>query len=189
MTNITRSPGSIKSVTAAVFVAPRLAPPVAGPDGKVAANAQPTEQKRGPEELNALRQVVVNALGLKLAAGQTLDSVVALQEMPFAAAPVSQEIKAIQSENRVQGWIEVASKWTAVLGSALVLLIFLRVLSKQKPEPVPVEVLSMPPEMAARSLQNGSAVTPDMLNQLIRQKPANIGTALRDWVATPAAKN
>lgn len=189
MTNVTRTPGSIKNVTAAVFVAPRLAPPAAGPDGKVAADAQPTEQKRAPEELNALRQVVVNALGLKLAPGQTLESVVALQEMPFAAAPVSQQIQAIQTENRVQGWIEVASKWTAVLGAVAVLFIFLRVLAKQKPEPVPVEVLSMPPEMAARSLQNGSAVTPEMLNQLIRQKPANIGSALRDWVATPAAKN
>ena len=29
-----------------------------------------------------------------------------------------------------------------------------------------------------------------LLNRLIREKPANIGTALRDWVATtPAAKN
>lgn len=188
-TNTTRNPGTIKNLTAAVFVAPRLAPPAPGPDGKVAADAQPTEQKRAPEELNALRQVVVNALGLKLAPGQTLESVVALQEMPFAVTPVSQQIQAIQTENRVQGWIEVASKWTAVLGAAMVLLIFLRVLAKQKPEPVPVEVLSMPPEMAARSLQHGSAVTPEMLNQLIRQKPANIGTALRDWVATPAAKN
>jgi flagellar M-ring protein FliF len=188
-TNTTRNPGSIKSVTAAVFVAPRLAPPVAGPDGKVAVDAQPTEQKRAPEELNALRQVVVNALGLKLSPGQTLESMVALQEMPFMVTPVSQQIQAIQTENRVQGWIEVASKWSAVLGAGIVLLIFLRVLSKQKPEPVPVEVLSMPPEMAARTLQNGSAVTPEMLNQLIRQKPANIGTALRDWVATPAAKN
>jgi flagellar M-ring protein FliF len=67
-----------------------------------------------------------------------------------------------------------------------VLLIFLRLLSRQKPEPVPVEVLAMPPEMAARSLQIGSAVTPEMLNELIKQKPVNIGTALRDWVGTPA---
>lgn len=188
-TNTTRNPGSIKSVTAAVFVAPRLTPPVAGPDGKIAPDAQPTELKRAPEELNALRQVVVNALGLKLSAGQTLESVVALQEMPFASVPVSEQIHAIQSENRIQGWIEVASKWTAVLGAAIVLLIFLRVLSKQKPEAVPVEILTMPTDSSGRTLQNGSAVTPEMLNQLIRQKPANIGTALRDWVATPAAKN
>ncbi|MBI2516384.1 MAG: flagellar M-ring protein FliF [Opitutae bacterium] len=187
-TNVTRNPGSIKNVTAAVFVAPHVVPAAPSADGKAPAT-EAQVQKRTPEELNALRQVVVNALGLKLAPGQTLESIVALQEMPFAAEPVSQQIQAIQSENRVQGWIDLGSKWTAILGAAAVLLIFLRMLSKQKPEPVPVEVLSMPPDMAARSLQNGSAVTPEMLNQLIRQKPANIGTALRDWVAAPSAKN
>lgn len=187
-TNVTRNPGTIKNITAAVFVAPRVAPAAPAAGGETPA-AEPQVQKRTPEELNALRQVVVNALGLRLAPGQTLESVVALQELPFAAEPVSQQIQAIQSENRVQGWIEVGSKWTAVLGAAAVLLIFLRVLSKQKPETVPVEVLTMPPDLAARSLQNGSAVTPEMLNQLIRQKPANIGTALRDWVAVPTAKN
>ena len=83
----------------------------------------------------------------------------------------------------------MASRWTAVVGAAMVLLLFLRILSKQKPEAIPVEVLSMPPDMAARSLQNGNSITPDMLNQLIRQKPANIGTALRDWAAAPATKN
>ncbi len=186
-TNITRNPGTIKNVTAAVFVAPRMAPAPVGADGK--ATGEPQVQKRTPEELNALRQVVVNALGLKLSPGQTMDSIVALQETTFAAEPVAQEVQAIAKENRLQGWVEVASKWSAVIGAAGVLLVFMKILSKQKPEPVPVEVLSMSPDLAARSLQNGNGVTADMLNQLIRQKPANIGTALREWVGTPSAKN
>jgi len=185
-TNITRNPGTIKNVTASVMIAPRLVPPPAGSP----AGTQPTQQKRTPEELTALRQVVVNALGLKATPGQELDSIVALQELPFAVEPVAETVSAIQNETRMQGWIEVASRWAAVAGAAVVLLVFLRLLSKQKPETVPVEVFAMPPDLAARQLQNGSAITPDMLNQLIRQKPANIGTALRDWVANPpAAKN
>jgi flagellar M-ring protein FliF len=186
-TNITRNPGAIRNVTCAVFIAPRVTPGAVGADGKTA--GEPQVQKRTPEELSALRQVVVNALGLKLAAGQSLDSIVALQETTFAAEPVSQQVQAIQSENRMQGWVEVASKWSAVIGAAAVLLVFMRILSKQRPEPVPVEILSMSPDLAARSLQNGSSITPDMLNQLIRQKPANVGTALREWVGSPAAKN
>ncbi|HLP24885.1 MAG TPA: flagellar basal-body MS-ring/collar protein FliF, partial [Acidobacteriota bacterium] len=151
-TNITRNPGTIKNVTASVMIAPRMVPPPAGsPVG-----TQPTQQKRTPEELNALRQVVVNALGLKAAPGQELDSIVALQEMPFAVEPISQTVEAIQSETRVQGWIEVASRWAAVAGAAIALLVFLRLLSKQKPETVPVEVFAMPPDLAARQLQNGS---------------------------------
>jgi flagellar M-ring protein FliF len=184
-TSVTRTPGAIKGVTASVLVAPR--PAAAAPGA--AAGAAPAEQKRTPEELNSLRQVVVNALGLKLAPGQSLDSIVALQEMPFSAPPISQQVEAIQSETRLQGWIEVASRWAAVLGAGVVLLVFLRLLSRQKPEPVPVEVLSLPPELAARTLQAGSSVTPELLNQLIRQKPANVGTALRDWAGAPSAKN
>lgn len=184
-TSITRNPGTIKNVSASVLISPRLVPPPAG----AAPGTAPTQEKRTPEELTALRQVVVNALGLKVAPGQELDSLVSLQEMPFAVEPVSQTVEAIQNETRIQGWMEAASKWAAVGGAAVALLLFLRLLSKQKPEPVPVEVFAMSPEIAARSLQGGSQITPEMLNQLIRQKPANIGTALRDWVATPAAKN
>jgi flagellar M-ring protein FliF len=184
-TNTTRAPGSIKNVTASVLIAPRMIPPPAGsPPGTA-----PTEQKRTPDELTALRQVVINALGLKPAPGQGLESIVALQEMTFAVEPITEQVQALQKENRMQGWIEAGSRWTAVVGAIAVLLIFLRVLSKQKPEPVPVEILSMPVDNGTRALQSGKGVTPEMLNQLIRQKPANIGTALRDWVATPAAKN
>ena len=179
LTNTTRNPGTIRSLSAAVFIAPRAAP-AAGAEAAAA-------PKRTPEELAALRQVVINALGLKPAAGQSLDSLVTLQEMPFAAEPVTAQVAAIQAENRWQGWLDAGSRWTAVVGAGLVLLVFLRLLARQKPEPVPVEVLSMPPELAARSLPSSGQVTPEMLNELIRQKPANIGSALRDWVAT--AKN
>ena len=183
-TNVTRNPGTIKNVTASVLIAPRTAPAAGAAPG-----AAPVEQKRTPEELATLRQVVVNALGLKLAAGQNLDAVVALQEMAFIVEPIADQVTALQKENRVQGWMEAGSRWTAIVGAVAVLLIFLRILSKQKPEPVPVEILTLPSDNATRALQNGRGVTPEMLNQLIRQKPANIGTALRDWVATPAAKN
>ncbi len=188
LTSTTRNPGTIKNVTAAVMVAQRapLAVAAATPaDG--AAAPQPQPRPRSAEELNALRQVVVNALGLKPEPGQSLDSIVTLQEVAFAAEPVTEQLQAIQAENKWQGWIEAASRWSAVAGAGVVLLVFLRMLSRQKPEPVPVEVLAMPPELAARSLQNGSTITPEMLNELIRQKPTNIGTALRDWVGTPPA--
>ena len=188
-TNITRNPGTVKSLTAAVFVAPRLVPAAAAPDAK-GPPAEPTVQKRTPEELTALRQLVINALGLRPLPGQSLDSLVSLQEMPFqAAAPLPVQLEALQSEGRLQGWLDVASHWAAVAGAAAVLLMFWRLLSRQKPEPVPVEVLSMTPDAAARSLPNSNSVTPELLNELIRQKPANIGVALRDWVAAPAGKN
>ena len=189
-TNVTRSPGTVKSLTAAVFIAPRLAPAAPSADPKQPAPA-PTTVKRTPEELNALRQVVVNALGLKPAAGQTLEQMVSLQEMEFQAAPpLPAQMEAVRTEGRLEGWLEIARRWAALAGAAAVLFMFWRTLSKEKPEPVPVEVLSMSPSAAARSLPTSSSnVTPELLNELIRQKPANVGVALRDWVATPAGKN
>jgi flagellar M-ring protein FliF len=171
LTNITRSPGTIRSITAAVFISPRPGEAGAAPVARTA------------DEMTKLRQIVMNALGLKAAPGQSPDSLVTIQEMTFAAEPVSREIQAIQEQNRWETWIEAARRWAAIVGAAAVLLLFLRVLSRQKPEPVPVEVLTLPPEVAARSLPSGGNVTPEMVNQLIRQKPANIGTALRGWVA------
>ena len=66
-TSTTRNPGTVKHVTAAVLIAPRTiaASPIMGADGKPAPAAPPQVQKRSTQELEALRQVVINALGLK----------------------------------------------------------------------------------------------------------------------------
>ncbi len=189
-TNTTRNPGSIKNLTAAVFIAPRPAPaPAVGATG-APEPAQVEAPRRTPQELEAIRQLVINALGLKPVAGQSLESLVSVQEMPFQTIErIPEQITAIQKENRWQGWIEAGSRWAAVAGAVIILMIFWRMLSKQRPEPVPVEVLSLSPEAAQRALPTGNGITPDLLNELIRQKPANVGVALRDWVAAGNTKN
>jgi flagellar M-ring protein FliF len=187
-TNIVRNPGTVKSLTAAVFITPRVQ--AAAPAKKGEPAGEPTVLKRTPEEIAALRQVVINALGLKPAPGQSLDDLVTVQETPFeSAAAVPAEVEALQSDGRLQGWIDVARRWSAVAAALAILVVFWRVLSRQKLEPVPVEVLAMTPTDAARSLPNSNSITPELLNELIRQKPANAGVALRDWVAVPAGKN
>ncbi|HEY4248731.1 MAG TPA: flagellar basal-body MS-ring/collar protein FliF [Lacunisphaera sp.] len=190
-TNTVRNPGTVKNLTAAVFIAQRPSVAAAAPATPGAPATEPVAVKRTPEELNSLRQIVINALGLKPAPGQSLDALVSLQEVPFQVAErLPAQIEAIRTENRWMGWVEASSHWGAVVTALAVLAFFMRMLSKQKPEPVPVEVLSMPADSMNRTLQNGgTGVTPEMLNQLIRHKPANIGAALRDWVATPASKN
>ncbi|HEU5081178.1 MAG TPA: flagellar basal-body MS-ring/collar protein FliF [Opitutaceae bacterium] len=171
VTNVTRQPGTVKSLTASVFLAERGV----GADGK--------PLKRTPEELAALRQIVINALGLKAAPGQSVDSLVSLQEMAFQTEPISQEIQKIQKETRVQGWLETGSRYIGVVIAAMVLFVFWKMMKKQKVEPVPMELLAEAPDATKRALQTNGTLSPEMLNELIRAKPANIGTALRDWVA------
>jgi flagellar M-ring protein FliF len=170
-TNTVRMPGAVKNLTAAVFVAQR-AP---GADGQAA--------KRTAEELTALRQIVVNALGVHPAAGQSPESIVSLQEMPFQITPISAQVAQIQKETRLATWFESASRYVAVAVALAVLGVFWRMLRSQKPEPVPVELLTETPSNSQRTMPMQGAVTPELLNELIRQKPANIGVALRDWAA------
>ncbi len=196
-TNVTRNPGSVKTVTAAVFIAPKMVTPPApvGPDGKPGPVPAPQPQKRTAQELEGLRQVVVNALGLKAQAGQALDTIVSLQETEFQVSPLATLApeETAKGMGQLQVWAEHGTRWAGIAGAALVLLIFLRMLQRQKPEAVPIEVLSLTPENAAQRLPNANNVTPELLNELIGQKPANIGVALRDWVAggnaQPAGKN
>ena len=168
-TNTVRAPGALKNLTAAVFIAQR-AP---GADGQAA--------KRTPEELTALRQLVINALGVHAAAGQSLDNIVSLQEMSFQVPAISAQVAQIQKETRVATWIESASRYVAVGVALAVLALFWRMLRQQKPEPVPVELLTESHTNAQRGMPAQGAITPELLNELIRQKPANIGVALRDW--------
>lgn len=195
MVSTTRNPGSIKNLTASVIIARRAPPPAPATTepGEPAATPQPAPA-RTPQELDSLRQVVINALGLRPQPGQPLDSVVALQEADFHAPEIISPDEAMPLQEQVSGWFEVASRWAAVAGAVGVLLVFWRMLKRQKPEAVPIEVLSLTPEQASRTLPNASNVTPELLNELIRQKPANIGVALREWVSSgaanaPASKN
>jgi flagellar M-ring protein FliF len=180
LTNTSRQPGAIRNLTAAVFVAQRYtAAPAGSPPGTL-----PVAQPRTPEELQSLRQIVVNALGIKVSAGQNLDSLISLQELPFMAEPVSEQIAQIQSETRIQSWIELAGEYLPLGIGVLVLFFFVRVLRRQKPEPVPIELLSAPSSASSTTGSNGRPVlTPDLLNELIQRKPANIGAALRDYMA------
>ena len=195
-TNITRNPGTVKNLSAAVFIAMKMETaslPADAPKGTP--TPKPEQKPRTQKEKDDLRQIVLNALGLKPAAGQSLDSLVSLQEVPFQAAmAIPGEIDPAQGETRLQSWVAVSSRWAAVAGAAIVLLVFWRMLSKQKLEPVPIEVLSMTPDAVTRNVSNSNAITPELLNELIRQKPANVGVALRDWVSAgtgnvPAGKN
>jgi len=182
LTSIARTPGTIRSITASVLIAQRPAPAPATPGAPA-----PAPVKRTKEELDGLRQIVINALGLKPGPAQSLESLVAIEEVPFAQEPVAEQVQEIQKETRWANLLGSASNWIAILGAVAVLGLFFRMLSRQKPEPVPVEVLSLPPEMAARALPKGGAVTADMLNDLIRQRPSHASVALRGYMG--AQKN
>jgi flagellar M-ring protein FliF len=179
-TNTVRNPGSIRSLTAAVFVAQRSGPAPADPAGTPGGTAAPVPLKRTPQEMDDLRKIVANALGLKATPGQPLESLVSLEEVPFQADPALHQIQETENDTRVSAWVENGGKYLSVLGAFAALAVFWRMLRRQPPQPVPVELLQLP--VARAKLGAAGPITPEMLNNLIRQKPANVGAALRDWV-------
>ena len=154
--NSTRAAGSIARMTAAVFVA---------------AKAQP----RQPAEMESLRRMVVNALGIK-ATEKELPSMVTVEEAPFEPAPaVKTSIMDLAFSHT-----DLIKSVLSVIAAIGLFMVFLRILKRAQPDRIPVELLKPDPEAAAALA--ASQITPSMLNQMIQQKPDNVSVALRNWM-------
>ena len=155
-----RAPGTVSRVTAAVFVASKATP-------------------RSPAELDSLRKMVVNALGVKATDEKEAAKIVSLEEVSFENPPVQKA-----------GIVDLAMRNTdlvkngfAILVAVVLILFFLRMVKKAKPDEIPIEVFS-PIGAGANAEDAPQQVSVDLLNEMIRQKPENVGAALRDWMST-----
>ncbi len=166
-TNSVKNPGGIARVSAAVFVA---------------AKAQP----RTPQELESLRKMVVNALGIKTQTAQELDRSVSLEEVAFEAQPAAAKPAVTDMLYNNQ---DLVRSVVALLVAGAVILIFLRLLKRVKPDEIPLEILDANGLALSEGSSGNADISPEMLNDLIRQKPANVGAALRGWMAAPAEKS
>jgi flagellar M-ring protein FliF len=171
--NSVKSPGSVSRLTAAVIVAP-----------EAGATPEKSEARK-----NMLRSMVANALGVK-GTEQELKRVVTIEEMPFD--PMTPEPKGFV-HSITENW-DLVKDAGAVLVALLVFGAFVRMLRKTKPDEIPMELL-YPEEdeivtTDAASAGKGAAaakrptqpVTVDLINEMIRRKPENVGTALKNWV-------
>ena len=155
-----RAPGTVSRVTAAVFVAAKAVP-------------------RTPAELDSLRKMVVNALGVKVTDDKEAAKIVSLEEVAFDNPPAQKA-----------GFVDLALRNTDLLKNGFAILValglivfFLRMVKRAKPDEIPIEVFS-PINAGANADANKPAISVELLNEMIRQKPENVGAALRDWMST-----
>jgi flagellar M-ring protein FliF len=179
ITNAVKNPGSIKMLTVAVLVAPD---PVVEKEKDAA-----KKEKLRDDRKNMLRSVVANALGV---AQKDVKSNVSIEEMAFQSTPREEP-----------GMVEMLTRNSDLLrdaGAVLVALIlfgaFVRMLKKTKPDEIPMEMLVAQSETESnQALGGGKAgamsgltmpqpVTVDLINDMIRRKPENVGAALRSWM-------
>jgi flagellar M-ring protein FliF len=167
-TNSIRAPGTVTRLTASVVVASELQP-------------------RDAAKLEALRKMVANALGVKGATDQDVARVVTLEEMAFPDSP-----------KETQGILDTLARHSDNLrdaGAVLVALIlfgsFVRMLQKTKPDEIPMEMLYPAsdsnmgmngPDVPEVNVATPQPVTVDLINEMIRRKPQNVGAALRNWM-------
>ena len=163
--NSVKGPGSIARVTAAVFVASK---------------AQP----RTPVELDGLRRMVANAIGIK-GEDKELAKIVTLEEVSFET-PV--EPKAGVAD-MVFAHPDLLKNGIAVGVALILFVVFLRMLKRTTPDEIPIELLEAQRSTNPDGSAIAAAVTPEMLNDMIRQKPDNVGLALRDWMSNGETRN
>jgi flagellar M-ring protein FliF len=183
MTSIVKNPGAITRITAAVFLA-----------SKPAESGEPLP--RTPEQIDALRSMVINALGIAVPKGEDASTYVSIQEVDFPST-ISQPTAVTE---QIGGYMELVRPIAALAIAAIVFAIFFIMLRRAKPEEISFELVDETPEneVAKAALPSGSEedptsylpvaknlkVSPELLNTLIRQKPENVGATLREWLTT-----
>ena len=189
LTNIVQNPGEITRVTAAVFLAERSAE-----------TGEPLP--RTPQEIDSIRSMVINTLGIVVPKNESPADFVSITEMPFPLSSLAPDPAA----DRFGQYMEFIRPIAALVIAAIVFGIFFFMLRRAKPEEISFELVedSMQNQPAgalpdAQPLGDGEEeqkpdpmsflpaaknlkVSPELLNQLIRQKPENVGATLREWL-------
>ncbi|MDQ8185939.1 flagellar basal-body MS-ring/collar protein FliF [Pelagicoccus sp. SDUM812002] len=173
-----QNPGSIKRLSASLVVAKRMKD-VGGTMDLV---------ERTPEEMEELTDIVLTALGIQLEPGQQATDFVTVKEMAFAADPFENHGELLEEEANFQRYFEMGKNGVGAILGIGVILFFMQMLKRYKPEKISIEVLQPDQMLETRKMEDTSVVTPEMLNELIRQKPANIGVSLREWIGEEVKK-
>ncbi|HVM59874.1 MAG TPA: flagellar basal-body MS-ring/collar protein FliF [Verrucomicrobiae bacterium] len=172
---ILESPGGLKRVSAAVFVAAKFEG--TGPDRKTVA--------RTPEEMDKLRKIVQSALGLQPNDATRKDEIT-LEEIPFNDAFPVDVAQQMQKQQTHEMWWEIGRNAGYVLLALGIVVIFLKMLKKAS-----AESEALVPRAGTGG--NGQArteegvVTVEVLNRLIRENPANMNQAVRTWLSRGSA--
>jgi flagellar M-ring protein FliF len=174
--NVVQAAGGIKRLSAAVFVA----------EGYDSKGADRKLKPRSTEEMQKLTDIVRNALGLENT-GDVNSKDVVLQEMPFNDQPAMEMTRQLDQQEKRQLWFEIGQKALYPALAAVVLFLFWRLWQKTAKDEIPIAI----PATNGHGNGNGNGhrksgqgvVTVDVLNQLIRENPANMTQAVRGWLA------
>jgi len=161
-----QEPGAIIGRSAAVLIAKGDAP-------------------RTPAEIDSIHGAVVNAIGARfdqsdLATHVTVHEV---EFQPSYAGPTGETLN--QFQHLLDTYGPHLKNLLGIILALAIFFVFLRMLKKFKPSEAEVQVLDEDDQqMLAGTRSLGSGLTPELLNDLIQEKPDNVSTALRKYLET-----
>ena len=165
---IVQEPGAIVGRSAAVYIAKGETP-------------------RAQAELENMVIAVANAIGARFDKGSDLSENVKVYEVEFKDANAFGS--PAETLGQVQGFIDaywpIIKSFLGPLLAIVMFVVFLRMFKKFKPSEAEVQVLDEDDQqLLAGTRSLGSGLTPELLNDLIQEKPDNVGTALRRYLET-----
>jgi len=182
--SVIEAAGGLKRISAAVFVAQRF-------EGEGAARkAVP----RDTAEVEKLKRIVQSALGIQTAVDSPRQDEITLEEMPFNDQPARELTRQLDQQEKRQVWLDLAQKLLYPALALGILFAFWRMFQKAKTE----EVRLAFPGANGQANGNGHSkavlpgkgvVTVEVLNQLIRENPANMTQAVRSWLGRAKNEN
>ena len=141
------------------------------------------ENPRAPEDIAVIREAVINAVGARFNLEESeLLTHVSVKEVVFQNSAISglggETID--QFEKFVDKYGPHLKTLLGVVLAVAMFIVFLRMLKKFKPNDAEVQILDEDDQqLLAGTRSLGSGLTPELLNDLIQEKPDNVGTALR----------
>lgn len=176
ISNIMQTPGSVKRVSAAVFVAATV----------TGSGTNRVVNQRTPEDMQKIKRVVMGALGIQEGPDASRPDQITIEEMPFNEEPAMEITKQLDQQQKKEFWWDLAKTGMYPALGLIVLFVFWRMLKSTPMENIP---LGMPvgSNGGGRGLRPGDSdtVTVEVLNQLIRENPHNMTQAIRSWVGAP----
>ncbi len=173
--------GGIKRLDASVTVAAQMQG--TGDDRKIV--------PRSPEDLKKLQDIVANAVGIDTTRGDTI----ALEELPFNNDFATEVTKELNQQQKTDFWWTLARNSVYPALGIVALMILLRLFKSTPVQEIPIGVPVG--RLIAKHNGNGNGnghgklgefepqpgvVTVDVLNRLIKENPANMTQAIRDWM-------
>jgi len=149
------------------------------------------EQPRTETEMTQIKESVVNAIGVRFDEKIGISEIptyVTVHEVDFVSTAGGLAGETLnQFQNFIDIWGPHLKNLLGVVLAIAIFIVFLRMLKKFKPSDAEVQVLDEVDADALAGVRSlGGGLTPELLNDLIQEKPDNVGTALKRYLDTGA---